>query len=384
MKKSSIAILLILLSSGTWAKPYIPADENQILIEIEQSTALRELKSLRQAFNNEKGNLSLLSRIIARYIKLGREHADERYFSYAEALLTPLVQTESLDITLKVQWADILQRQHQFVQAQQVLDQVLTLHRGHAQARLMRAVIYQAKGQYSLAMKDCKALLGRVELLVSTTCITQIDGLQGHLQRSIPLLQRTLEQYSNSDDETLRWSRTVLAEMLIRAGKPEQASHYLEAVQQSQTLDVYALAIKADMLIQQGRYRETMSLLEPHKQIGKLLLRFVIASNMAGQAYEQDLENLSAIIERSRLLPGSAHLRFLARYYLDVEKNPPLALTTARVNWQQQREPDDALLLARSLLAVQDYTALQAFRQELLGSGLADQRIETVFHEGRS
>ena len=143
-------MLLILMPSGTWAQPYIPADETQVLIEIEQSAALRELKSLRLAFNKENDNLSLLSRIIARYITLGRENADERYFSYAEALLTPYVVAERLDTTLSVQWADILQRQHQFARAQQVLDQVLTNHRGHTQARLMRAVIYQVKGQYSL------------------------------------------------------------------------------------------------------------------------------------------------------------------------------------------------------------------------------------------
>jgi len=377
MKTVVLIVLMISLTSIVSAKVYRPDDHTQVLIEIEHSVRLQELKVLRQQLKQQANNQALLSNIIAQYIKLGREHADERYFSYAESLLKPYLQQAHLAASIKVQWADILQRQHQFTEAMVILNQVLQSEPSQTQARLMRSVIYQIKGEYKLAMADCKALLGRVDLLLSTTCIAQIDGLQGNLERSIPLLQQTIERYTNNDSETLQWSRTVLAEMFLRAGKISQASDQLDEVL-THANDYYALALKADILLQQARYDEVMALLHHHRKVSKLLLRYVIASNRSGKNQSIDSDTLSAVIERARLFSTGAHKRLLARYDLDVKNNPQLAIITARDNWQRQREPEDALLLVRCLTAANDRTGLQSFRKTFQQQGLRDKRIEAI------
>lgn len=382
MKTLGLLLLLLLLSSLALGQAYIPEEDTQVLIEVEQTDRLQALKLLRQQLDLDKNNLVLLSRVISDYIKLGKQYADERYFSYAESLLIPYIKNDMLNAQLKVHWADILQRQHQFKKALLILEQVLTEVPGQSQARLMRAVIYQVNGQYALAMQDCKALLGQVELLIAVTCIAQIDGLQGQLERGSQLLQQTLERYRDSDKETLAWSKTVLAEMKLRAGKQQEASDLLSDILNTQDSDYYALAMQADIWLQQGRYDDVMTLLRAHKKISKLLLRFVIAARYAGQEQSRDMNDLTLVIERAQRFPGGAHKRLLARYYLDVKRSPQLALATARANWQEQREPDDALLLARSLFAEKAYDELLKLRESLVKTGLYDQRIEVVFNEG--
>ena len=92
------------------AKPYIPADESRVLFEVKQSSQLRALQALRQQLRQQPANLVLLQDIIERYVRLARQQADERYFSYAESLLTPYLDSIQGKPELLLLWADILQR----------------------------------------------------------------------------------------------------------------------------------------------------------------------------------------------------------------------------------------------------------------------------------
>ncbi len=377
MYKSCIIVILLLAAAFASAQPYIPEDPAQIIMNIRQADELQALKTLRQQLGQQPDNLALVENIVERYISLGREHADERYFSYAESLLKPYLDTARYGPVLLLQWADILQRQHRFEAAVNVLDELLQYTNANPHAHLMRAVIYQVKGDYAAAMQDCRALLGRVDMLLATTCIAQIHGLQGDLSASAALLESSIQRYQQANNESLAWSRTVLAEMLVRLGRPQQALMYLQQVI-SGSKDYYALALMADILLQQQRFTEVLVLLDEYRYVGKLLLRYVIAATGQQRLQVDDERALQALIQRMRLFGASAHKRMLARYYLDVRNDSRRALEFARHNWQQQREPDDALLLLRCLLATGDLDGLQDFIAGLRQNGWHDERIELL------
>ena len=75
------------------------------------------------------------------------------------------------------------------------------------------------------------------------------------------------------------------------------------------------------------------------------------------------------------------HYRLLARYYLDVKKDPQKAISFARINWQYQREPDDALILLRSAQLAQDQGQLRVVINWLDSTGLQDKRIEQLLNK---
>jgi len=380
MKLLTVVLILSLQSTMLYARVYVPENETMPLVKVSQSKQLQLVRSMREQLKEQPGKLELVSEIIKQYMQLGREQADERYFSYAETLLKPYLDSKNTNVTLLIQWADILQRQHRFEEAKVVLGQVLQIDKQNAHAHLMRSVIYQAQGDLVSAMSDCQSLLGRAEALVATTCLAQVSALRGQLSQGIKLLEITLEryqgQYTNKTD-VIDWSRTVMAEMLVRAGKPEQALASLYKINNLST-DFYALAVISDLLIQQQRYEEVVKLTEDKKHVTKLLLRYVIAVNHLGMAKTSDVSRLKLVMKSSEKLAENPHKRMLARYYLDVENNPVQASKVAKHNWQEQKEPDDALILVRSMKSANDKHGIEAFINNHHKVSQQDARIDSI------
>ena len=71
----------------------------------------------------------------------------------------------------------------------------------------------------------------------------------------------------------------------------------------------------------------------------------------------------------------AVHRREQARFFLDVDPHPELALAAAQENWQVQREPDDILILLRAARAARQAQAAQPAREFLQQQQTEDARL---------
>ena len=96
-----------------------------------------------------------------------------------------------------------------------------------------------------------------------------------------------------------------------------------------------------------------MRLLDPAPEVDGVLLRRAIAAERLGRAslLRSARAELSRRFRQNLDLGLTAHAREEARFYLEVERRPALALDRARVNWALQREVEDAQLLIDAALA---------------------------------
>jgi hypothetical protein len=74
----------------------------------------------------------------------------------------------------------------------------------------------------------------------------------------------------------------------------------------------------------------------------------------------------------------NSHRREQARFELDVRGNAAAALVHAQANWAAQKEPADAVLLARCALAAQQPAAAEPLREWMRTTGYHDARLSDI------
>jgi hypothetical protein len=74
----------------------------------------------------------------------------------------------------------------------------------------------------------------------------------------------------------------------------------------------------------------------------------------------------------------AVHRREQARFLLEVEHQPQLALEAARENWKVQREPEDILVLVAAAWAAGYPHAAEPAREFMRRTGLTDARLKAA------
>lgn len=313
-------------------------------------------------------------------IERSRRHGDPRELGAAQALLQPWWAQTSPPAAVRLLRATVLQGQHQFAAALTDLDAVLapptpsstpssTLSPTHsstqapvavqAQALLTRASVHQVLGALGAAQADCQRLtqppfhsLNAEVALTARACLAELNSLGGQGREA----QRRLAGLAHSAGPS-PWLALLQAELAERLGDAAAGALYAQALQGG---SVYARAAYADWLLQQGRPAQALALLPAEQaQADALLLRRAIALKQVNAADAGDAaRQLAARFAAARERGPQNHAREEARFLLDVQGQPLPALALAQRNWQQQKEPADALLLARTALAAEQRQAL--------------------------
>ena len=161
--------------------------------------ALRELRVLQAQLAQRRDNLSLAVEVARRYVELGRVSADPRYAGYAQAALAPWWDLRSPPRDVLVLRATLHQRVHRFDAA--LTDLALALERNprDMQARLTRATVLQVRGEFDAARRDCEALQGHAQELISIACLTSVECGSGRLHEAYDALQAALVRYPSAE-----------------------------------------------------------------------------------------------------------------------------------------------------------------------------------------
>jgi tetratricopeptide (TPR) repeat protein len=379
---SSLIALVAIGPVQAVSKIYIPKDDNDIVATVPTSAGLQGLSRLRTALAREPQNFELAVRIAQRYIEISRSDGDPRYLGYAQAALAPWWAGDRHELVLLR--ATIRQSMHEFDAALSDLKQLNRARPGDAQALLTQATVEQVLGRYRDALSTCEVLLNQVPGLISEACGADARSLLGQFDVYESLNDR-LNAQANLDSDTRGWLHTLLAEMLERQGRNDEARrHHDTAVRVAPTL--YARAAYADFLLNSGDAEQALAIASSvaGKQAAKgaqvpdvLLLRQVLAlhSLKRDDLLKPALADMRARFEGSRSRGQSLHGREEARMVLRIDADAARALSLAEQNWAIQKEAADTLILAQSARAAGRDDVLLKIKQFVAQSGFQDRRL---------
>jgi tetratricopeptide (TPR) repeat protein len=374
-----LLVVLSLASTGPFAvpaasaaasAPYLPASDSQVLAEIPAGAAHRSAPSLAAAARRLDVALPLAQFDIAR----ARATGDLRFLGYAEAALAPWRNRTDAPPEILVLDATILQSRHAFEASLIELDRALTARPGDAQGWLTRATVLRVLGRYEEAEMSCERLRPSADAAIASLCTESLRSLTGHLSDAYETIK--LLSMQNLPAEARAWRYSELGEMSERLGDGERAGHWFREGLEAAPDDLYIRAAYADSLLRQGRAAETLRLLADYQSMEPMLLRVTIAHRQlrdgAGALAEQQLSTAFQV----ELMRGDAvHRREQARFLLEVDRDPPAALSAALDNWRIQREPDDILILLRAAQAAHRSGAAAPALEFLKRNGLEDARL---------
>jgi tetratricopeptide (TPR) repeat protein len=378
---SVIGWVILIEVGASYPEPYRPANDAQILqrLSIKASDPVaREFDSLRSDLRRNPRNLEGAVKLATRYIEQSRLDGDPRFIGQAQATLTPWWNEPTPPAPILLLRATIRQTAHEFNEALADLDKVLAVQPTTAQAWLTKASILQVQARYDEARRACQRLTRIAARHIAQACLADIEGLTGHAAKSHELLTASLVQSTASERERI-WILTILSELAARVRDTRAAEQSYTDALKIGVKDQYLLASYADFLLDQGRYREVVSLLEHETKADGLLLRLTLAEQalQLPSATPHSVE-LRARFTASRERGTRVHLREEARFTLALLHDPQTALDLARINWAVQKEPWDARLLLESALAAGDVGAAKPAVEWLTTYHVEDHHLQDL------
>jgi len=360
-------------SAPAAANPYLPANDNVVLAELPAGARHGDFAARGMA----SARLDVAVPLAQFYIEQSRLSGDLRNLGYAEAVLAPWLKRLPPPPEVLVLQATVQQSRHEFAAALATLDRALAARPGDAQALLTRSTILRVLGQYSEAEADCERFARASDSGIATLCAQSLRALRGHLRSAYDgVRQIGTEGWLNAERS---WRYCELGEMAARLGLEPEAERWFAEDLRLAPHDAYGRAAYADLLLRQGRAGEALALLQGQDSSEPLLLRIAIAQR---QLHDPQLTGsrarLQAAFTAEQQRGEAVHRREQARFLLEVEAQPRLALSAARDNWAQQREPDDLLVLVAAARAAGEPSAAAPALAFASREGLSDARLDAL------
>lgn len=387
MSRLIAAALLCLAAAGAASAPRLPAEDREVLERLPlrpADPAAAELRALRAAARAAPADPAAVVPLARRYFALAQAEGDPRYVGYAEAALAPWRGDAAAPAQVLLLRALLRQYRHDFDGA--LADLALALQRDPqlAEARAWRAALHMVRADYAAAARECAALAAFDDPLQAEGCSAYVEAATGGTRPAYARLGAALERSPRSDPGQRLWVLTRLAEMAARLGDAAAAERHFRAALALGRDDNFLLAAYADFLLERGRPREAVALLQDWARADTLLLRLALAEKALGtpaaERHAQALgERFAAAAQRGERL----HLAEEARYLLELRGDAAAALAAAAENWKSQREPRDALVFLQAARAAGDKAAAAPALDWLARSGFEDERLRRLAAELR-
>jgi tetratricopeptide (TPR) repeat protein len=298
------------------------------------------------------------------------------------------------------------QRQHRFDDAMKDLDGLLlddprldpsTSDAVTMQALLTRASLHRLQGRWFKVKQDCERLgvLARESslpdvVMLAAACLAEVLTFTGKWQDGQAALQRLAARAPQNAHV-----QQVQAELGLRLGATPKTLAKLEQLAKLGS-DVYSRTAYLDALLDSGQEMQALKAWtswrvrgpgdQPHAIDASdpwLIQRAIIAKRLAQPEAPVLAHLLQARQHTTLLREESLDARDAARVALDVLALPQQALAHAQANWDQQREPIDALLVVRAAVAAQRQDEAKRFIEQLRAEGWHDVRLWQVLKTSR-
>jgi hypothetical protein len=381
----ALAIALFSAPLTTWAMPHIPANDNVIVEKLPvraNDPAARDLRELRSAHAAEPDNRDISVRLARRYFNLASAEGDPRYVGYAEAAIRPWTALPAPPTDVILMRALIRQYRHDFNPALRDLDAVVAADPGNTEALQWQFALHLVQADYGAARERCTVLAPLTTPLAATACTAILDGINGQARQAYARLSAALAQRTAAgamDVEYRQWLLTRLGEMALRSGDKTLAEkHFREAIATG-VVDGFVLAAYVDLLLDEKRPAEVVTLLKDWVASDILLLRLALAEDAVhaplAAAHKQALADRFAA---AALRGDKLHQQEESRFELQMHGDAPKALALAIENWKSQREPRDARVLMEAALARGDAAAAKPALDWMARTGFEEPRYREL------
>ena len=377
----------IVIPDAPYRAPYVPDHDDAVLQQVPAASdpAVRKMAILRAELNVNPGNLRLAEQLAWAYLGFGRRLGDAHYAGYAEAVIAPWMASASPPDPALVLQATILQVRHEFDPARKLLKQALARNPRNVQAWLTLATLDTVQGDYAAAERACGQIGRTAGPAVNAGCIANLREYQGQARQAIALLEPFGSGTAGHGSESGAWVQGLLAESFERLGEWASAEeHYRKALTLTPD-DNFLLVAYADYLLDRDRPREVLSLLADHTQSDTAFLRLALAqAALKTPDAPRYVWIMAARFEALRQRGSYYFGREQARFALQLQHDPQVALALAEQNWNVQHEPWDARVLLEAALAANRPEAAAPVLAFLQQSKLQDPIIDPLARQLRS
>lgn len=324
---------------------------------------------------------STLADHIQSLLQEARANGDPRFLGYAMKQLENWPES-AMNSRLLVLRATLSQSLHQFDKARADL---LRVRQGKPsavdfrQATLTLANMELVQGNYPAARQACHELQQQYHDLIAENCLAQVLARTGQASLAYQRLSLMLQRMPEIDMGTRSWTQGSLGEIAAQLGKDVAIEHWYQALRLDPD-DLYSRTMAADWLIHHHRYENALELTADYANVDPLAVLRAIALSRLGLTLEAEalIQRLKQRFEEARWRGNLLHRRDYARFLLDLEQQPRLALEQAQLNWQDQREPADTLILLRAAQSARANNAAEAVYTWLRQVGQTDVRLSPI------
>ncbi len=280
-----------------------------------------------------------------------REDGDDRPLQQAWKSIAPALQQPggaTADRLLEA--AFVAQALHRFDTALHLTDRALALDGGNDQAWLLRASIALVRGEAAAARAACRRLT-QVAVVVIAAChargVEQPAQQRAALQRLDALLATPAA--GRLTPRLRAWVLSVAGDLATGLARTDTAvARYSASLALAESTQVRSALV--DVLLGDGRLRQAETVLGEGSAALPLAIRRYIVARRLGRC-DDIRADVAATDREFRRWIGAGdwlHAREMARFYLDVLDDRPLAKRLAQVNLAVQREPEDLRLAQRT------------------------------------
>jgi hypothetical protein len=230
------------------------------------------------------------------------------------------------------------------------------------------------RADYPGAARACAGLAPLTTPLLAVACRATVESLTGRAGAAAVELAVALKANPGATAEERLWALTRQAEIAERRGSLAIAERAFKDGLALGVPDVYLRAAYADFLLDNGRAREVLTLLEGGARADVLLLRLALAAKAVADPRAAGwARDLAARFAAARARGDSTHEKEEARFALELKGDAARALALARSNYAVQREAADARILLEAALAARQPEAAAPVRDWLTAN-----RVESV------
>jgi tetratricopeptide (TPR) repeat protein len=340
------------------------------------------LRALDQAWRAQPQDMQKALAYARAVFTLGFNEGDLRWFGSAKAALTPWWQASDLPADGFFMRGLVKQGFHDFAGGLQDINQAISLNPERAEFWSWRFALHLLQANLSAARQDAEEIARRFGPEEGQIYRAVLLYRTGQALSAEQLLSASLRSPAYQDDASQVWIGFHLGEAHRVANQPDRAiavwQRLLQAYPQSHLLRLSL----ADLLNQQGQFQQAQAVVsansaKSHANLtDALLMQTLLASRGLKAPDESALAGqIAARLQSQALRQESLIERPKLIYQIAYGQDLAAGLTLSIENWQQQKEPPDAVLFAQAALALNQARAAEPVVQWAQTTGYTDPQL---------
>lgn len=334
------------------------------------------LQTLREQQSSRPDDIELRADLIFELLRHDRATQNDALFEEAHQRAyesqNPATQSSSRFLIAR---ANIAQKKHHFKEALGDLDQALNLDPTNVQGLLTRTTVLRLLGRLDEAARSILTLHQHADALIALTAAADLASIRGQADNAWHLLEtKVLPSIAQAEAGVRLWIETTAAEVAWRSARRAEAEVHFSRALAINPNDLYSIIGYADFLLEEERYKEAFTITQRFNDNQDVRLRQLLAAIALGDD-PKEIFRLRSLMEEQfkidRTFEEGRHYRTEARYALEVALSPLEAFTLSQKNWEEQKEPADALLLISASVAAGKANFTKEFRTKLTKMGYA-------------